>query len=49
MRRIATIRALKGTNIRAIVITVLPLVVVGSLTLAQQDKYTLNTGRARVV
>jgi hypothetical protein len=42
MRRIATIRALKGTNIRAIVITVLPLVVVGSLALAQQDRYTLK-------
>jgi hypothetical protein len=42
MRSIATINALKGTNIRAIVIIVVPLVVVGSLALAQQDRYKLK-------
>src|SRR5215468_7396865 len=42
MRSIATIEALKGTNIWAIVTTLIPLVVVGSLALAQQDRYTLK-------
>jgi hypothetical protein len=32
----------KGKNIRAIVVSILPLVVVGSFALAQQDRYTLK-------
>ena len=33
---------MKSKNIRAIVVSILPLVVVGSLALAQQDRYTLT-------
>jgi len=42
MYNIANVNGLKNTNIRAIVISVIPLVVVGSLALAQQDRYTLK-------
>jgi hypothetical protein len=42
MSNIATVNGLKSRNIRGIVISVVPLVVVGSLALAAQDRYTLQ-------
>jgi hypothetical protein len=42
MSSIANVNGRKNKNFRAIVISVAPLVVVGSLALAQQDRYTLK-------
>ena len=42
MSSIANVNELKNRNIRAIVVSVVPLAVVGSLALAQQDRYTLK-------
>jgi hypothetical protein len=42
MSSIATVNGLKSKNIRAIVISVAPLVVVGGLALAAQDRYKLK-------
>ena len=42
MSSIATVNGLKSKNIRATVISVVPLVVVGGLALAAQDRYTLK-------
>lgn len=42
MSSIATVDGLKSKSILAIFISVVPLVVVGSLALAAQDRYTLK-------
>ncbi len=42
MSTIATVNGPKSKSIRAIIISVVPLVVVGSLALAAQDRYTLK-------
>jgi len=42
MSSIATVSGLKSKNIRAIVISVVPLLVVGGLAVAEQDRYTLQ-------
>jgi hypothetical protein len=42
MSIIATINGLKSKNVRPIVISVAPLLVVGGLALAAQDRYTLK-------
>jgi hypothetical protein len=42
MSSIATVSGLKSKYIRAIVLSVVPLVVVGGLAIAAQDRYTLK-------
>jgi hypothetical protein len=43
MSRISTVRMLNGKTIPAIMIIAAPLAVLGSMALAQQDKYTVQT------